>query len=207
MPDRSQPAADRHGATTACSLAGKKHGDGARIRRQRLECSDYAPSDEHPPVLRIGTPGRRGPGGFGVSGRSSEFGLDDLHQLGASVAVIGRHRQPETVLRLHHLLRSVHSASCAPEHPHLSDNMDSRTKQEGVEEEGIWGGVKGQMDRSEGMMEGEDAPGLLPVVVDGWDTGAELMQIVQAELAAAAGYAEAARAASTRRAYAQDWRV
>lgn len=62
------------------------------------------------------------------------------------------------------------------------------------------------MDGSEELMEIEEGPAL-PVLVDDRDVGVELVQIVQAELAAAAGYAEAARASSTRRAYAQDWNV
>ena len=49
-------------------------------------------------------------------------------------------------------------------------------------------------------------PGLLVPVGD-QDPGTALVRIVQAELEAAASYAEAARAVSTRRVYAQDWRV
>ncbi|NPD69782.1 site-specific integrase (plasmid) [Lichenicola cladoniae] len=62
------------------------------------------------------------------------------------------------------------------------------------------------MDRSERLTEAEDGPSL-PALIDGRDAGAELVQVIQAELAAAASYAEVARAASTRSAYAQDWRV
>ena len=56
------------------------------------------------------------------------------------------------------------------------------------------------MGGSEELTEPEDGLELL-VPVGGRASGAELVQIVQAELAAAAGYAEAARAASTRRAW------